>query len=224
MNGPLTAKARLEHARALLSLLLTFGVSESIDNICREGLSIAPQQATINLASADSLSLLPQPTSASCWAVSPEVSADRVLAIVSILQYFIQFEGLSSIPLCLNSRSCLARPCSGCQHCYDVLRNLRGATGYRVISAAQSPALGPAPSASLVYVAKHSYANCALKRVLQPRRNDKPRGCFSMLAWRAFPTRRPRPSSKVGSNTVRIVPGRLFLLDAHSRYSSRRSK
>ncbi|KAI1788856.1 WD40 repeat-like protein [Ganoderma leucocontextum] len=95
-NGPLTTKARLEHARALLSLLLTFGVSEGIDNICREGLglSVAPQFATINLAGANSLSLLPQPSPASCWAITPEVSADRALAIISILQFFMQFEDL----------------------------------------------------------------------------------------------------------------------------------
>ncbi|PIL35130.1 hypothetical protein GSI_02919 [Ganoderma sinense ZZ0214-1] len=93
-NGPLTTKARLEHARALLSLLLTFGISEGIDNICREGLSIVPQLATINFASASGLSLLPQPSPASCWAVSPEVSADRALAIISILQFLMQFEDL----------------------------------------------------------------------------------------------------------------------------------
>ena len=45
----LSAKAKLEHARALLSILLTFGVSEGIDGICTESLSIAYHPAAIGL-------------------------------------------------------------------------------------------------------------------------------------------------------------------------------
>lgn len=223
-SGPLTAKARLEHARALLSLLLTFGVSESIDNICREGLSVAPQLVTVNLISGNSLSLLPQSQPIGCWAVSPEVSADKALAIISILQFFMQFEGSLFTRLWFDSCLYFIRSRSGCQHCHDLLRNVRGAIGRGIISAAQPPAPRPTPPASLVYVAEHSYLNCELKRVLQPRRNDKPRDCYSMLAWRVYRTQRQRLSSKAGSNTVRIVPGRLFLLSTHSGYSSSCSK
>lgn len=42
-------KKKLEHARALLSILLTFGISEGIDTICNEGLAIKPASATLGL-------------------------------------------------------------------------------------------------------------------------------------------------------------------------------
>ncbi|EJF60945.1 WD40 repeat-like protein [Dichomitus squalens LYAD-421 SS1] len=94
-KGPISAKARLEHARALLSLLLTFGISEGIDTICAENLSIMLQSTPIGLASANSLSLLLQSTPMSSWTLSPEVSAERALAILSVLQYLMQFENLA---------------------------------------------------------------------------------------------------------------------------------
>ena len=48
--GPgLTPKAKLAHARALLAVLLTFGISEGIDSICAEGLSIAPHTAPVGI-------------------------------------------------------------------------------------------------------------------------------------------------------------------------------
>ncbi|KAI0823988.1 WD40 repeat-like protein [Trametes gibbosa] len=91
----LSPKKKLDHARALLSILLTFGISEGIDTICGEGLSLKPASATIGVASPNTLSIVPQPSSASVWTVSPNVSADRALAILALLYYLVQFEDLA---------------------------------------------------------------------------------------------------------------------------------
>ncbi|KAI0754509.1 WD40 repeat-like protein [Daedaleopsis nitida] len=91
----LSAKAKLELARALLSVLLTFGISEGIDNICVENLNVVPYNGAVGLTSADSFSLLPQSHPLSVWTVSPEASADRALAILSVLQFLTQFEDLA---------------------------------------------------------------------------------------------------------------------------------
>ncbi|KAI0718156.1 WD40 repeat-like protein [Cerioporus squamosus] len=91
----LSAKAKLEHARAVLSILLTFGVSEGIDGICTESLSIACHPSAVGLTSSNSFSLLPQSTSMGAWTLSPEASADRALAILSILQFLTQYEDLA---------------------------------------------------------------------------------------------------------------------------------
>ena len=127
-NGPISAKARLEHARALLSLLLTFGISESIDNICVESLSIVPQPAMIGLANVNGLSLLPQTTPTSPWTLSPQVSAERALAILSILQYLTQFEGRGRLSLAVAGRSYHSRSCVRRQYCHDILRSVDGST------------------------------------------------------------------------------------------------
>ncbi|KAI0354805.1 WD40 repeat-like protein [Trametes cingulata] len=88
-------KKKLEHARALLSILLTFGISEGIDTICIEGLSIGPAAATIGLASPETLTILPQPNTSSVWTVSPEASADRAVAILALLHFLTQYEDLA---------------------------------------------------------------------------------------------------------------------------------
>ncbi|RDX48877.1 WD40 repeat-like protein [Lentinus brumalis] len=91
----LSAKAKLDHARALLSILLTFGISEGIDGICTESLSIACHPSAVGLTSAKSFSLLPQSTSMGAWTLSTEASADRALAILSALQFLTQFDDLA---------------------------------------------------------------------------------------------------------------------------------
>lgn len=45
----LSPKAKLECTRALLSMLLTFGVSEGIDSICMEALSISPCPCSVGM-------------------------------------------------------------------------------------------------------------------------------------------------------------------------------
>ncbi|KAH9891906.1 WD40 repeat-like protein [Cubamyces lactineus] len=87
--------AKLAHARVLLSMLLTCGISEGIDTICSEGLSIKAASATLGVASPDTLSVVPQPNAASVWTLSPEASADRALAILSLLHFLAQFEDLA---------------------------------------------------------------------------------------------------------------------------------
>lgn len=49
----LSPKAKLEYARALLSVLLTFGVSEGIDSVCTEGLSVSPYPCAVGLTRYD---------------------------------------------------------------------------------------------------------------------------------------------------------------------------
>ncbi|KAI0770640.1 WD40 repeat-like protein [Fomes fomentarius] len=91
----LSPKAKLECTRALLSMLLTFGVSEGIDSICMEALSISPCPCSVGMTNAGfAFSLLPQPSPSSAWTISSEASADRALAILSLLQYLTQFEDL----------------------------------------------------------------------------------------------------------------------------------
>ncbi|EIW52425.1 WD40 repeat-like protein [Trametes versicolor FP-101664 SS1] len=90
-----SSKKKLEHARALLSILLTFGISEGIDTICNEGLAIKPASATLGISSPETLVIVPQHSSSSIWTVSPEASADRALAILTLLQFLAQFEDLA---------------------------------------------------------------------------------------------------------------------------------
>ncbi|OJT12977.1 WD repeat-containing protein 7 [Trametes pubescens] len=90
-------KKKLDHARALLSILLTFGISEGIDTICNEGLAIKPSSASLGLSSPETLTIVPQHNPSSVWMVSPEASADRALAILALLQFLAQFEGTDSI-------------------------------------------------------------------------------------------------------------------------------
>ncbi|KAI0655440.1 WD40 repeat-like protein [Cubamyces menziesii] len=94
-SAPLNREAKLAHARVLLSMLLTCGISEGIDTICLEGLSIKPATTTLGVASPDTLSVVPQPNAASVWTLSPEASADRALAILSLLHFLAQFEDLA---------------------------------------------------------------------------------------------------------------------------------
>ncbi|OSC98008.1 WD40 repeat-like protein [Trametes coccinea BRFM310] len=88
-------KAKLEHARAILAVLLTFGISEGVDTICLEDLGIQPAAITLGVASPDTLSIVPQPTPRSVWTLSPEASADRALAILSLLHFLSTFEDLT---------------------------------------------------------------------------------------------------------------------------------
>ncbi|KAL7279647.1 hypothetical protein ACG7TL_006053 [Trametes sanguinea] len=88
-------KAKLEHARAILAVLLTFGISEGVDTICSEDLGIQPAAITLGVASPDTLSIVPQPTPRSVWTLSPEASADRALAILSLLHFLSTFEDLT---------------------------------------------------------------------------------------------------------------------------------
>ncbi|KAI0365315.1 WD40 repeat-like protein [Pilatotrama ljubarskyi] len=93
-STPPNPKKKLEHARAILSILLTFGISEGIDTICTEGLSIRPAPATLGLHSPETLTIVPQPNSSSVWTVSPEASADRAVAILALLHFLTQYEDL----------------------------------------------------------------------------------------------------------------------------------
>ncbi|KAI9066035.1 WD40 repeat-like protein [Trametes sanguinea] len=88
-------KAKLEHARAILAALLTFGISDGVDTICSEDLGIQPAALTLGVASPDTLSIVPQPTNQSVWTLSPEASADRALAILSLLHTLTQSEDLA---------------------------------------------------------------------------------------------------------------------------------
>ncbi|CDO72195.1 hypothetical protein BN946_scf184970.g47 [Trametes cinnabarina] len=92
--SPSDLKTKLEHARSLLAALLTFGISEGVDTICSEDLGIRAAKATLGVASPDTLTIVPQPSPQSVWTLSPEASADRVLAILSLMHFLTQFEGM----------------------------------------------------------------------------------------------------------------------------------
>ncbi|KAH9932736.1 WD40 repeat-like protein [Epithele typhae] len=94
-SNALSPKAKLENARAVLSMLLTFGVSEGVDSICTESLGIAPHPAPLGLSSSDAVSLFPSTARSDAWTVSPEASADRALVILSLLHYLTQYEDLA---------------------------------------------------------------------------------------------------------------------------------
>ncbi|KAI8986132.1 WD40 repeat-like protein [Trametes punicea] len=86
---------KLQNIRILLSLLLTFGISEGIDVICSDGLGVKPAPATLGVVSPDTVSVVVQPNTQSVWTLSPEASADRALAILSMLHFLAQFEDLA---------------------------------------------------------------------------------------------------------------------------------
>ncbi|KAI0763531.1 WD40 repeat-like protein [Trametes elegans] len=90
----LSPNAKLERVRALLSILLTFGISEGIDTICTENLAIKLTFVTSGTASAETLTIVPQPNVSSVWTLSPDASADRAIAILAMLQSLTQFEDL----------------------------------------------------------------------------------------------------------------------------------
>ncbi|KAE9411158.1 hypothetical protein BT96DRAFT_982933 [Gymnopus androsaceus JB14] len=83
-----------EHLRSTLSLLLTPGLNQDIDEICYERLGVKPGNASVGFSRRNGfLSLYHYTQPEQCWSLSGDVSAARALAIVAILRALSVFEG-----------------------------------------------------------------------------------------------------------------------------------
>lgn len=85
----------LSQLRAVLSVLLTPGLSPDIDEICENRLGTSPSPSTVGFASAHATTIYHYDHPIHAWSMSAKVSADRVLAIVSVLRTLSLAEELS---------------------------------------------------------------------------------------------------------------------------------
>lgn len=92
---PAPSNATLSQLRAVLSVLLTPGLSPDIDEICESRLGTNPSPSTVGFASALATTIYHHDHPIHVWSMSPKVSADRVLAIVSVLKTLSLSEELS---------------------------------------------------------------------------------------------------------------------------------
>ncbi|OCH87320.1 hypothetical protein OBBRIDRAFT_889871 [Obba rivulosa] len=88
------APMKLMQLRSVLSALLTFGVSDAVDQICQGKLGATRSQISPGCSSHGSSVLYVEHGPASPWNTSPEVSAIRLLALLAILQVIGQYEDL----------------------------------------------------------------------------------------------------------------------------------
>ncbi|KIK67043.1 hypothetical protein GYMLUDRAFT_216928 [Collybiopsis luxurians FD-317 M1] len=84
-----------EHLRSILSLLLTPGLNQDIDEICYEQLGIKRTNASVGFSEAGFVSLYNCSRPEHHWSLSGDVSAARALGIVTILRALSVFEELS---------------------------------------------------------------------------------------------------------------------------------
>ncbi|GJE92636.1 WD40 repeat-like protein [Phanerochaete sordida] len=84
------AAFRKEALTALLAGLLTFGVSDEIDRICRERLGVSGAVGGAGAYSHGSATVFADAKAQGAWAVSSLVSATRATAIMSVLQVLAQ--------------------------------------------------------------------------------------------------------------------------------------
>ncbi|KAG1810892.1 uncharacterized protein BJ212DRAFT_1484021 [Suillus subaureus] len=89
------SNATLSQLRAVLSVLLTPGLSPDIDEICENKLGTSPSPSTVGFASALTTTIYHHDHPIHAWSMSAKVSADRVLAIVSVLKTLSLAEELS---------------------------------------------------------------------------------------------------------------------------------
>ncbi|KAG1836125.1 hypothetical protein DFJ58DRAFT_735218 [Suillus subalutaceus] len=89
------SNATLSQLRAVLSVLLTPGLSPDIDEICENRLGTSPTSSTVGFASALATTIYHHDHTIHAWSMSAKVSADRVLAIVSVLKILSFAEELS---------------------------------------------------------------------------------------------------------------------------------
>ncbi|EMD39624.1 hypothetical protein CERSUDRAFT_132102 [Gelatoporia subvermispora B] len=95
-SGTLETRAptRLAYLRAILSSLLTFGLSNDIDQICQERLGANKSDILAGCMSVQTPVLYADRDSSSAWTTSPEISALRSVALLSVLQVIGQHENL----------------------------------------------------------------------------------------------------------------------------------
>jgi WD repeat-containing protein 7 len=84
-----------ENLRSILSLLLTPGLNQDIDEICYEQLGIKRVKTSVGFSSNGFFSLYNYSQPEHCWSLSEDVSAARVLAIIAILRALSVFNELS---------------------------------------------------------------------------------------------------------------------------------
>ncbi|KAG2341534.1 WD40 repeat-like protein [Suillus weaverae] len=89
------SNATLSQLRAVLSVLLTPGLSPDIDEICENRLGTSPSPSTVGFASAHATTIYHYDHPIHAWSISAKVSADRILAIVSVLRTLSLAEELS---------------------------------------------------------------------------------------------------------------------------------
>ncbi|KAG1739452.1 uncharacterized protein EDB91DRAFT_1135335 [Suillus paluster] len=89
------SNATLAQLRAVLSVLLTPGLSADIDEICENRLGTSPSSSTVGFASALAATIYHHDHAIHAWTMSAKVSAERVLAIVSVLRTLSLAEELS---------------------------------------------------------------------------------------------------------------------------------
>lgn len=89
------SNATLSQLRAVLSALLTPGLSPDIDEICENRLGTSPSPSTVGFASTHAATIYHHDHPVYAWSMSAKVSADRVLAIVSVLRTLSLAEELS---------------------------------------------------------------------------------------------------------------------------------
>ncbi|KAG2359683.1 hypothetical protein BDR07DRAFT_1487951 [Suillus spraguei] len=94
-SSPAPSNATLSQLRAVLSVLLTPGLSPDIDEICENRLGTNPSPSMVGFASALATTIYHHDHPIHVWSMSAKVSADRVLAIVSVLKTLSLSEELS---------------------------------------------------------------------------------------------------------------------------------
>ncbi|KAH9950696.1 WD40 repeat-like protein [Amylocystis lapponica] len=85
----------LEVLRSILSALLTFGLDNAVDDLCRTKLGVDASSVLSGLSSQGSTSLFAEQTPSSPWSISPVVSAARAIALVAVLQKLTHHEDLA---------------------------------------------------------------------------------------------------------------------------------
>lgn len=89
------SNATLSQLRAVLSALLTPGLSPDIDEICENKLGTGPSPSTVGFSSAHATTIYHHDHPIHAWSMSAKASANRVLAIVSVLRTLSLAEELS---------------------------------------------------------------------------------------------------------------------------------
>ncbi|EKM49792.1 uncharacterized protein PHACADRAFT_265486 [Phanerochaete carnosa HHB-10118-sp] len=75
---------------ALLSMLLTFGVNDEIDRVCRESLGVRPSTGGVGVSRHGSATVFTGNAQQAAWAVSSLVSATRATSIMTVLNVLSQ--------------------------------------------------------------------------------------------------------------------------------------
>ncbi|KAF7799424.1 hypothetical protein EIP86_010659 [Pleurotus ostreatoroseus] len=92
----IASTARRDQIRSVLSTLLTFSLNEEIDRLCREKLHIHPSNVSVGISSHGATTMYIKRDNKGPWLISPDVSASRASAIVSLLQALLHYEDNSN--------------------------------------------------------------------------------------------------------------------------------